>query len=31
MDTTRALQSLMKGPLSSLYFCIGNPVVGNPT
>jgi len=31
MDTTRTLQSLMKGPLSSLYFCIGNPVVGNPT
>jgi shikimate dehydrogenase len=28
MDT---LQALMKGPLPSLFFCIGNPVVGNPT
>ncbi|WP_321301924.1 shikimate dehydrogenase [uncultured Sphaerochaeta sp.] len=28
MDT---LHALMKGPLPSLFFCIGNPVVGNPT
>ncbi len=27
MDT---LHALMKGPLPSLFFCIGNPVVGNP-
>ncbi|MGE4585275.1 MAG: shikimate dehydrogenase [Sphaerochaeta sp.] len=26
-----ALAALMKGPLPDLYFCIGNPVVGNPT
>nr|WP_319473590.1 shikimate dehydrogenase [uncultured Sphaerochaeta sp.] len=28
MDT---LYALMKGPLPSLFFCIGSPVVGNPT
>ncbi len=28
MDT---LHALMKGPLPPLFFCIGNPVVGNPT
>lgn len=26
-----ALKALMKGPLPQLYFCIGSPVVGNPT
>lgn len=25
------LNALMKGPLPQLYFCIGSPVVGNPT
>ncbi|MGH0054267.1 MAG: shikimate dehydrogenase family protein [Sphaerochaetaceae bacterium] len=25
------LHALMKGPLPALFFCIGNPVVGNPT
>lgn len=31
MDRKTSLQALMKGPLSPLYFCIGSPVVGNPT
>ena len=31
METYNALNSLMKGPLPSLFFCIGDPVVGNPT
>lgn len=31
MDTNTSLQALMKGPLPPLYFCIGSPVVGNPT
>ncbi len=31
MEAYNALQALMKGPLPSLFFCIGDPVVGNPT
>ncbi|ADY12066.1 shikimate dehydrogenase family protein [Sphaerochaeta globosa] len=31
MDRKSSLQALMKGPLAPLYFCIGSPVVGNPT
>ncbi len=31
MKTDNALHALMKGPLSPLFFCIGDPVVGNPT
>ncbi len=31
MEANKALHALMKGPLPSLFFCIGDPVVGNPT
>ena len=31
MEAYNALHALMKGPLPSLFFCIGDPVVGNPT
>jgi len=31
MEAYNALDALMKGPLPSLFFCIGDPVVGNPT
>ncbi|MDY0289148.1 MAG: shikimate dehydrogenase [Sphaerochaeta sp.] len=31
MEENTALHALMKGPLPPLYFCIGDPVVGNPT
>ncbi|HKM05573.1 MAG TPA: shikimate dehydrogenase, partial [Sphaerochaeta sp.] len=31
MEGYNTLQALMKGPLPSLFFCIGDPVVGNPT
>lgn len=31
MDDKRGLRALMEGPLPSLFFCIGDPVVGNPT
>ncbi len=31
MEVYTMLHSLMKGPLPSLFFCIGDPVVGNPT
>ena len=31
MEAYNALRALMKGPLPSLFFCIGDPVVGNPT
>jgi shikimate dehydrogenase len=31
MDAEFGLTALMKGPLPSLFFCIGDPVVGNPT
>lgn len=31
MEAYNALQALMKGPLPRLFFCIGDPVVGNPT
>ncbi|WP_320128753.1 shikimate dehydrogenase [uncultured Sphaerochaeta sp.] len=31
MSGTTELRALMQGPLPSLYFCIGSPVVGNPT
>lgn len=31
MKSNAKLHALMKGPLSPLYFCIGDPIVGNPT
>jgi shikimate dehydrogenase len=31
VDENIGLKALMKGPLPSLYFCIGDPVIGNPT
>ncbi len=31
METNTSLHALMKGPLAPLFFCIGSPVVGNPT
>ncbi|AEV29473.1 shikimate 5-dehydrogenase [Sphaerochaeta pleomorpha str. Grapes] len=31
MNEKYLLHALMKGPLPSLFFCIGDPVVGNPT
>lgn len=31
MNRKTNLEALMKGPLAPLYFCIGSPVVGNPT
>lgn len=31
MNENNVLYALMKGPLPSLFFCIGEPVVGNPT
>ena len=31
MNEKNLLHALMKGPLPSLFFCIGDPVVGNPT
>lgn len=31
MEAYNALHALMKGPLPSLFFCIGDPIVGNPT
>jgi len=31
MEANNALHALMKGPLPMLFFCIGDPVVGNPT
>ena len=31
MEAYKALDALMKGPLPSLFFCVGDPVVGNPT
>ena len=31
MEAYNALRALMKGPLPQQFFCIGDPVVGNPT